>query len=497
MPVIKPVRAVQLNRSHLLARGLVGYWLFNEATGSKVFDLSKNANTGTLQGDVLWQIADVGSCLQFDGAGDYVDCGNSQTLDANTDLTICARIKTTASSNTPVIVAKGSGSTTNYELDIATSGKVRFFGYDSGGIYKGITGGQTVVVTDGLWHQVAGTFDGTDWTLYVDGRVDTSETEPHTLAATSQSLRIGARQNSQYFNGSISHVAIWRRALSAVEIALLYREPFCMFVVTIEPGLLYPAGQIVWLAVATTATTSISGILTLSRRREMERQWLIEALFNGTTANAFKLGTVLTGGWFWMRRAGCSALYRGPSMEQVDFANILTVAEQDADSISPPSFMPHLGGSTYFYVVRRFNNCGYPERTLAAAVKVAINIEGNLTEPQPNNIFAWRVDQVDGNKTELIWFYSPLEQMSRPARFNVCYDGGTGQIDYENPIATINYKGRKFYTYKSDALAAGRYLFGIKVEDIAGIENNSLRQLPIQFVTTRADAIEILSVKNI
>jgi len=42
---------------------------------------------------------------------------------------------------------------------------------------------------------------------------------------------------------------------------------------------------------------------------DIERFWLREALFNGMTANAFKLGTTLSLGWFWLRIAGCSALY--------------------------------------------------------------------------------------------------------------------------------------------------------------------------------------------
>jgi hypothetical protein len=47
MPILKPIRGLQLNKSHPLARGLVGCWLLNEGTGHKVFDLSGNSNTAT------------------------------------------------------------------------------------------------------------------------------------------------------------------------------------------------------------------------------------------------------------------------------------------------------------------------------------------------------------------------------------------------------------------------------------------------------------------
>ena len=73
----------------------------------------------------------------------------------------------------------------------------------------------------------------------------------------------------------------------------------------------------------------------------MDRGWLREALFAGMSANAFKLGTVLTCGWFWPRIDGCSVLYRGDRMDIIDFSNVLAVAEVDASQISPPNYVQH------------------------------------------------------------------------------------------------------------------------------------------------------------
>jgi hypothetical protein len=175
----------------------------------------------------------------------------------------------------------------------------------------------------------------------------------------------------------------------------------------------------------------------------------------------------------------------------------LAVSEQDAREISPPSYISHNSGSTYFYVVRRFNNCGYQEHTLAAAVKVSIKSNGELAEPQPNNISSSKVEQVASNKIRLAWFYCPLEQKSQPVSFNVYYDDRTGQIDYQNPLATIGYKGRKFYSFQSSALEAGKYLFAIRAEDAGGIENISLARLKIQLDTLNPDAIDILRAEAV
>ncbi len=229
----------------------------------------------------------------------------------------------------------------------------------------------------------------------------------------------------------------------------------------------------------------------------METKWLKEALFSGMTANAFKLGTVLTLGWFWPRVTGCSVLYRGSSMEQIDFENILAVADVDTYEISPPSYVQHNSSSTYFYVIRRANNYGDEECTLAAAVKVVIDADGGLAQPQPNSIFEVKAEQVTGSKIQLVWFYCPIAQESELVCFKVYYDAGTGQIDYENSLAEISYAGRRFYNYQSDTLDAGRYLFAIRAEDAAGTEDASLARIRIQLDTTSPDAVDVLSAETV
>lgn len=229
----------------------------------------------------------------------------------------------------------------------------------------------------------------------------------------------------------------------------------------------------------------------------MESKFLKDALFSGMTANAFRLGTVLTCGWFWPRVAGCSVLYRGNSMERIDFANILTVAEVDACQISSPSYVQHNSGSTYFYVIRRVNNCGDQEHTLSAAVKVSIDADGDLAKPRPNNIFEVRAEQVDGNKIGLVWYYCPLGQRQKPVCFKIYTDAGTGQVDYENPVATISYAGRRFYSYQSSSLDAGKYLFCIRAEGAGGTESGSSAQIRIQLDTDGPPAVDILDVETV
>jgi hypothetical protein len=229
----------------------------------------------------------------------------------------------------------------------------------------------------------------------------------------------------------------------------------------------------------------------------METQFLRGALFTGMTANAFKLGTASTLGWFWPRVAGCSVLYRGERMDAIDSANVLAAANLDSEEILPPSYLQHEADSTYFYVVRRVNCCGYLEHTLLAALKVRMDTEGDLAQPRPNGILDLKADQVGGGRVRLVWFYCPLDQESPPALFKVYFDSGTGQIDYENAVASLNYIGQRYYCFETEPLNLGDYMFCVRAEDVAGAEGSSSALMKVQLDTMNPEAMDILSVEVI
>jgi len=500
MPQLKPQRGyIKPIDGHLLARGLVACWLMNEGTGGKIFDVSGNELNLDFNNFPIWSPGKFGSSILFDDASNqYLEVNQAAVNGAPLTL-LCWVYCNDLSQNTYVMYIADKDVTNNafgIRLNADGAGSVQALSY-AGTAAAALA---TVIMSANTWHQVCAVFVApNDRRAYINGGnegTNSSLLTPTGLDRTSIG-RAGDSTPGYYMSGKVGFAMIWNRALSALEIAWLYREPFCMFERAISSWLI--GSQIVNLAGTLVALSSVDGSLNITKESslEMERSWLREALFNGMTANAFKLGTTLSLGWFWVRVAGCSVLYRGPSMEQIDFVNILTVAEQDACEISPPSYIPHNSSSTYFYVIRRFNNCGYQEHTLTAAVKVSIKSSGDLAEPQPNKISGSRAKHVDGNKIQLFWFYCPLEQKSQVVCFNVYHDGGMGQIDYENPIAIISYKGRKFYSHQSSALDEGRYLFAIRAEDAGGIENSSLAQLRTQLAIANPDAINILSAEAV
>ena len=60
--------------------GLVGYWSFDETSGT-LYDYSGYNNNGTSYGGVTYGVqGKVGNALSFDGSDDYIDCGSDESL---------------------------------------------------------------------------------------------------------------------------------------------------------------------------------------------------------------------------------------------------------------------------------------------------------------------------------------------------------------------------------------------------------------------------------
>ncbi len=505
MPRLKPLRAVQVNWSHPLARGLAGCWLLNEAAGEKVSDYGLRRKHGAFQYSTtapLWKPGEHGSCLEF-GSERYVACGtNKFGWDTTNELSVVAYVNHAASQGNTIFAR--STFIRPVRLSGYPSGKIRWWVYTNGTNCN--ISSTSAHATDGSeWVHVVGTWKEHDGRIYINGQLESSESSSSgslNFVSDSQPVGIGGTYEAgnyyECWNGRIEYVLIYNRALSPVEIKWLCREPFAMFEPLLSPASIHAPETTISMAGSISATSAASAQLESGPcPPPMQRTWLGDALFNGMTANAFKLGTTLHWGWFWVRVAGCSALYRGASMEQIDSANILAVAENDADEISPPPYLPHESSFTYFYVLRKFNRCGDQEFTSAAAAKASFDLTGELTKPRPNKIFASRAEQVDANAVRLVWFYCPLEQESQPVCFKVYCDNRTGQIKLEDPIAAIDYRGPKFYNYHSNTLEPGRYLFAIRAEDATGIENGSLDHLTIELDGAGPDAVEILQAQAV
>jgi len=224
--ILKPVFGSLPQRGHRLSIGLVGFWLFNEGAGNMVRDLSGNGHHGIITG-ATWSAGPDGTCLYFNGNMNYITISPLLSFLEGSPYTIIAYAKRT-STGTSLESLCGQRNTDTYPVLFERQGSYIIYYSNSGG-YE-----YTPNITDFTdWHQIAITTDnigaGSTLTYYFNGLyvdVDSLNNAEFNLEHIGSTYNIN---NNYDYEGYIDHLLVYNRVLSASEIALLYREPFCMF----------------------------------------------------------------------------------------------------------------------------------------------------------------------------------------------------------------------------------------------------------------------------
>jgi len=188
-------------------------------SGTTWYDISGSGLTGALTNGPTYDSANNGSIV-FDGVDDYVDLGD--VLDISSNFTLSVWFKGNASQQPYVaIIAKdASGNFGNYGM-YADNGSnyVRFGFRDTGGTQREVNDSSYSDIKSGNWVNYIGTYDSSELKLYRNGVGISSASVNTTPQTNNNSLAIGARLlNSYEFNGNISSVQIYNRALSASEV---------------------------------------------------------------------------------------------------------------------------------------------------------------------------------------------------------------------------------------------------------------------------------------
>jgi len=215
------------------AKGLVGYWPLDSAsmkTASTTADLTPYGNDGTLYGRALEnrlttdrkQVAD--AAMSFDGVGDYVEISDNASLNPTTALTMAAWIKSTGNAEIDGRIVGKRTATAAFEMNLNTAtGRINPYILTPDG---SANPSSVKSVNDGVFHHIVFTRDNTVLKIYIDGNLDYTVSGPTGSVANTQNLFIGRYSASsvRFFNGSISDVRIYNRALSAEEVRMLYER---------------------------------------------------------------------------------------------------------------------------------------------------------------------------------------------------------------------------------------------------------------------------------
>jgi hypothetical protein len=161
-----------------------------------------------------------GATVDFAGIDNYISCGNNSVLNPVTAITVEAWInadtwKTNYWQGT--IVGKDNTNQTGYTLRCGNNGKLSFVIGKSPGWAESIS---AAVMQIGQWYHVAGVYDGTTISLYINGVLSGQQAVTGNIGISSNPLLIGESPGypDRCFDGKIEEVRIWNVARTANQV---------------------------------------------------------------------------------------------------------------------------------------------------------------------------------------------------------------------------------------------------------------------------------------
>lgn len=205
----------------------------NESSGD-IMDNSGggfNAIPSGFDGDEYNTAGRLNTALKFDGTDILVGPPTNTVIGDNANcITQAAWFKSTSDATMYVMSLKrlSASHSTLFSMTVGNGGpgNAGMLTYTSSGSHKYLNynGG----LNDGHWHHLVAVVDGDNRTLYIDGDEKASDFAGMvSCSGNTDNFTVGgfaANYGSLFFDGVIDETAVWNRALSAQEVAGLYRR---------------------------------------------------------------------------------------------------------------------------------------------------------------------------------------------------------------------------------------------------------------------------------
>jgi hypothetical protein len=223
-PRIPPPESV--NRNGLVGRWIVpGFSAPNSNKPTKLYNSSTFMDNATATADVFLTTLANRFAVVFPGSN-YYSIPDSTRLRVENDITVVCWARINNNTTLQLLVAKYGLPDSGWLLYINASGFALFDGRDSSGSYRS-SGVSTTKVNDNKWHLLVGQRKEATWKIYTDSVLRSSANVGSTgsIAGATVDLNIGYFRLEAFspLVGEIGDVRIYNRALTANEIANIYR----------------------------------------------------------------------------------------------------------------------------------------------------------------------------------------------------------------------------------------------------------------------------------
>ncbi|MCP4258899.1 MAG: LamG domain-containing protein, partial [Planctomycetes bacterium] len=193
---------------------LVGWWRFDEGSGTAALDSSGHGNDGVIEGDAKWVAGQNGGALEFNGSDTRV-VAPFIPLDSRSH-TITMWVNPVLYTDQQVVISQVETNTTNLSLHY------RIYGPESGRVRMGFYSNDldtTTTLDQNNWYHLTFWYDfeNQNRRIYIDGALEAEATAGPYLGSTGDTV-IGAWGTGQRFQGIIDDVQIYDHALEEGEI---------------------------------------------------------------------------------------------------------------------------------------------------------------------------------------------------------------------------------------------------------------------------------------
>ncbi len=227
---ILPLILLLLCAGHIYALdtdGLMLYLPFDEGSGTVANDASGNGNNGELKGNAEWVAGQFGMGVHLHQVSDeWVEVPHSDSLDIREKITLELWVKVVTMGGHCAFISKATaGQVGAYILHISNdngfyTALIIFIG-EQGPWPPPATGTTTI----GEWHHFAGTYDGAELRIYIDGvlMAAANRVVGGDIDHSDAPVVIGRDNRSDFWTSRMmdcimDEVRIWDRALSEEEI---------------------------------------------------------------------------------------------------------------------------------------------------------------------------------------------------------------------------------------------------------------------------------------
>lgn len=197
---------------------LVGYWKFDDGSGSTPDDSSGNGNHSNRNGP-SWTTGQVGGALGFDGSNDTVTINSSAPLNTmNGKASVSVWVRPTAFDSVwRRIITRAEYPNQQFYMESVGDG--------SGRIAVGIgpvSLTSAAALNTNTWYNLTMTYDGSVLKFYINGVLDKQQSGSGAIP-TGGNISIGSDMSAnEVWSGRIDEVALWNTALSPEQVAVAY-----------------------------------------------------------------------------------------------------------------------------------------------------------------------------------------------------------------------------------------------------------------------------------